>query len=90
MKKIFIATILTLFLFSPVLADDENDFLFDEPDSRQDQQDELMFNPPENSWHYESPDSELQYNPMEKRFEYVEPGEELKFNPMENEWEYAK
>lgn len=53
-------------------------------------EDELVYNPYEDSWSYESSDAELQYNGYENEWEYVEPDEELVYNPMENDWEIAE
>lgn len=51
---------------------------------------ELKYNPVENQWSYEKPDSQLKYNPNENKFEYTAPNSELKYNPMENKFEYTK
>lgn len=48
------------------------------------------YNPMNNSWGYEKPESVNKYNPMEKTWSYEAPTSPLKYNPMSDKWEYAE
>lgn len=51
-------------------------------------EDELKYNPYQNKWSYERPESEIIYNPYEKKFEY---GQDFpKYNPYNNKFEVQK
>jgi hypothetical protein len=51
---------------------------------------ELKYNPFENTWTYERKDSQLQYNPFENKWEYTIEGAQLLYNPFSGKWEFEK
>jgi len=54
------------------------------------QQNELKYNPFENTWSYERPNAQLQYNPFENKWDYGRPETTPLYNPFTNKWEIQK
>jgi len=81
-RKALFVSFLVVLLASPAIAWESED--------RTDNPNELKYNPMDNEWSYEKPDSVIKYNPQENKWDYTKPDSELKYNPMENKWEYTK
>lgn len=57
-------------------------------DRYESQEPQLQYNPHQNEWSWQRPDSRLDYNPYENRWRWRQPGERLRYNPYQQRWEY--
>jgi len=84
-----ILAVFTCFLFFVFVENSYSDWAYDTLHNQNtlNNQRVLKYNPYNNSYHYEQPNTELQYNPYNNQHEYHEPGWHPKYNPYNGSWE---